>query len=489
MDPFTITVALVMALVALIIVRQKRELSPNAKVADGSIPILGHSLLVSKHQETLLEWLWAGTEAAGGKSWQFKIIGQAPFVCILSPENVQYMLQTNFDNYVKGAFFRDKFTELLGRGIFNADGAEWSYQRKTASHLFKRKELSGYMTETFLDHCHLVIEKLDQAVEEDKAIDLQDLFYRYTLESIGKIAFGTSLGCFEQETVEFAVNFDTAQRIIMERVFDALWPVRRWLTWVHPAERTLARCVNNLDVFAKRVIAERRQAGDLAEREDLLSRFLQVKDEQGNPLDDNRLRDVVMSFVIAGRDTTANCLSWVFYELHKHPACMAKLKKEVDEVLGGSDPTHDAVHTGMPYLHAVVKETLRLHPSVPKDGKVAVNDDVLPDGTQIRAGSVVVYMPWVMGRSESIWENATTFDPERWLQGKPEPSAFKYTAFNAGPRLCLGMNMAYLEAKFLIAMMVQRYDVQVQSGQDFAYQVTLTMPIKNGLFAKLSPWV
>eukprot|EP00730_Choanoeca_flexa_P019627 TRINITY_DN9596_c0_g1_i3.p1 TRINITY_DN9596_c0_g1~~TRINITY_DN9596_c0_g1_i3.p1 ORF type:complete len:490 (+),score=170.00 TRINITY_DN9596_c0_g1_i3:79-1548(+) len=485
MDPLTLTVFLLIAIVALVIVRQRYELSPNAKVAEGSIPILGHSLLVSKHQETLLEWLWAGTEAAGGKSWQFKIIGQSPFVCILDPENVKHVLYVNFDNYVKGTFFRDKFTELLGKGIFNADGAEWNYQRKTASHLFKRKELSGFMTQTFVDHCNDVLVKLEQAADADKVIDLQDLFYRYTLESIGKIAFGTNLGCFEHDKVEFAVNFDTAQRIIMERVFDPAWPIRRWLTWIHPSERTLTRCVNNLDAFARQVITERRQAGDLAEREDLLSRFMNVKDEQGKPLNDDRLRDVVMSFVIAGRDTTANCLAWVFYELHQHPDVKAKLQKEIDEVLGDREPEHDDIHTGMPYLHAVVKETLRLHPSVPKDGKVALKDDTLPDGTKIKAGNIVVYMPWVMGRSNSIWDNATTFDPERWLKGEPEPSAFKYTAFNAGPRLCLGMNMAYLEAKFLVAKIMQRYEVEVQSGQDFAYQVTLTMPIKNGLFAKL----
>eukprot|EP00730_Choanoeca_flexa_P019628 TRINITY_DN9596_c0_g1_i5.p1 TRINITY_DN9596_c0_g1~~TRINITY_DN9596_c0_g1_i5.p1 ORF type:complete len:129 (+),score=27.11 TRINITY_DN9596_c0_g1_i5:27-413(+) len=110
------------------------------------------------------------------------------------------------------------------------------------------------------------------------------------------------------------------------------------------------------------------------------------------------------------------------------------------------------------------------------------NVQYLSSGTLSTLVGADVFLPHAI---ISIWDNATTFDPERWLKGEPEPSAFKYTAFNAGPRLCLGMNMAYLEAKFLVAKIMQRYEVEVQSGQDFAYQVTLTMPIKNGLFAKL----
>ncbi|EDQ89905.1 uncharacterized protein MONBRDRAFT_7625 [Monosiga brevicollis MX1] len=459
---------------------------------------------------SLVSWVLM---TAHGSAWTVRaqIIGQAPYVCVLDPVVVKHVLQDNFDNYIKGRLFRDRFTELLGRGIFNADGPEWSYQRKTAAHLFKRRELSGFMTDfeapdphvlvcrpnttyltrlnvpwerilrVFSDHGRLVCQKLDEASRTGTVVDLQELFYRYTLESIGKIAFGVNLGCFENDRVEFAVNFDTAQRIIMERVLDPAWEIRRWFNFIHPDEIELRRCVKKLDGIAHGIIQDRRKIGDLSDREDLLSRFMAVKDEQGKPLDDERLRDVVMSFVIAGRDTTANCLSWVFYELHQHPEVFAKLKKEVDTVLDGAEPTHDLVHSGMPYLHAVVKETLRLHPSVPKDGKVAVKDDVLPDGTVIKAGTIVIYLPWVMGRMESLWEDATRFNPERWLNQTTEPSHFQYTAFNAGPRLCLGMHMAYIEAKLLVAMLVQRFDFEVKPNQEFTYTVTLTMPLKNGL--------
>eukprot|EP00043_Microstomoeca_roanoka_P025193 m.7910 g.7910 ORF g.7910 m.7910 type:complete len:494 (-) comp5332_c0_seq1:233-1714(-) len=485
-----VSAALAVVAVSLLLLlhfRQKRQRSPNVLSVPGELPIIGHSILLSRNQDRLLEWLLGGTLLAKGKPWYFKVIGQSPFVCISSPDSVKHVLQDNFDNYVKGDFFRDKFFELLGDGIFDVDGPEWSYQRKTASHLFSRKELKGFMTEVFVRHAHLVMDKVEGYANSGQPFDIQDLFYRYTLESIGQIAYGVHLGCFEKEVVEFAVNFDTAQRIIMERVVDPLWHVRKLLKALHPDERTLIQCVKNLDSFARSVIRERQESDDLRDREDLLSRFMALRDEQGNALDETRLRDVVMSFVIAGRDTTANCLTWVFYELFKNPDCCTKLQAAIDEVTQGDEPTYEAVHEKIPYVHHVVKETLRLHPSVPKDVKTAVNDDVLPDGTKIKAGTNVVYMPWVMGRLDELWEDALTFKPERWEN--TTATHFKYTAFNAGPRLCLGMNMAYLEAQFLIVMLLQKYNINVLPDQCFDYQVTLTMPMKHGLKVTATPRV
>lgn len=484
MDPVTVALGTVAASLAVLYFRQQRQKCPNVLPVPGEIPILGHSIMLAQNQDRLLEWLLGGTLLSNTKPWYFKILGESPFVCVSTPDCVKHVLQDNFDNYVKGTFFRGRFYELLGDGIFDVDGPEWSYQRKTASHLFARKELKGFMSEVFVRHSHLVLDKIEANASAGKSFDMQDLFYRYTLESIGQIAYGIHLGCFEQEEVSFAINFDTAQRIIMERVVDPLWNLRKLIKPLHPDERTLRRCVQNLDTFARGVIKERRETEDLRDREDLLSRFMAVRDQNGELLDDTRLRDIVMSFVIAGRDTTANCLTWAFYELHKNPRVLAKLREEIDAATNGADPTYDVVNSKVPYLHWVVKETLRLHPSVPKDVKTAVHDDVLPDGTVIKAGTNVVYMPWVMGRLDTLWEEPLEFRPERWE--KTTATQFEFTAFNAGPRLCLGMNMAYLEAQFLIAMIVTRFDLKVKD-QSFDYQVTLTMPMKDGLHVTATP--
>eukprot|EP00048_Salpingoeca_helianthica_P004136 m.74105 g.74105 ORF g.74105 m.74105 type:complete len:489 (-) comp13068_c0_seq3:127-1593(-) len=474
---------LVFAWIALLLVfidrRQRKTFSPNAARVEPQYPILGNSLLVAQFLPQMLDLMMEQVTKLK-RTYQFKVLGQPTYIGIFQPANLEHVLSKNFDNYIKGDFFREKFYDLLGDGIFDVDGEEWAFQRKTASHIFTRNELRGFMTDVFQDHAHLVVERLERAAAANALVEVQDLFYRYTLESIGKIAFGINLGCFERDKVDFAIAFDEAQQLVLERATSPLWAIRKHIKFLHPAERRLAACVKMLNGFAEKVIRERRLEPDLDRKEDLLSRFMAVRDPAGQPLSDPYLRDIIMSFVIAGRDTTANALSWLFDELTQRPEVMDKLVDEIDTVLQGNTPTYEDVETRMPYLTGCVKETLRLHPSVAKDAKLAVNDDVLPDGTIIPAGACVVYLPWAMGRLEELWPEPLAFRPERWI-GAEQVSHFKFPAFNAGPRLCLGMNMAYVEAKILTATILQKFAVARAPGQKTTYAITLTLPLLQGL--------
>ena len=172
-----------------------------------------------------------------------------------------------------------------------------------------------------------------------------------------------------------------------------------------------------------------------------------------------------MSFVIAGRDTTASALSWVFWELTQHADVADRVVEEIDRVLQGEKPTYDEVTNKMPYMQAVIKEAMRLHPPVPEDIKFAVKEDFLPDGTHIPAGIGIIYRIYAMNRLESLWPNALSFDPDRWLSGDPSPSAYKYPVFNAGPRLCLGMRLGLTEIAMLTAMVLQKYKIKASPGR------------------------
>lgn len=203
----------------------------------------------------------------------------------------------------------------------------------------------------------------------------------------------------------------------------------------------------------------------------------------------------VMNFMIAGRDTTANLLSWATYCIAQHPEVRDRVEAEVDAVLGaaspgasgssagpaGDGPSYEQATKEMPFLHATCQETLRLYPSVPKDGKYAVADDVLPNGVKIRKGDLVAYLPYAMGRSERLWPNALDFMPERFLGEGSRPSHYKFTAFQAGPRRCLGMDMAYLEAQTLLAIIHQRYRFKVVPGSEITPERNITLRMKNGL--------
>lgn len=157
--------------------------------------------------------------------------------------------------------------------------------------------------------------------------------------------------------------------------------------------------------------------------------------------------------------------------------------------LPSSLPSYDDIRA-MRFSRAVLLEALRLHPSVPKQVKFAVADDVLPDsGTRVPGGSAIMYSSYVMGRSETIWgPDAGQFRPSRWLSGEPGslPSAFEYPVFNAGPRICLGKGLAELEGVYVLVGLLKRYRLEVVAGQRVEYMTTVTLPMKEGLKVKVT---
>jgi fatty acid omega-hydroxylase len=182
--------------------------------------------------------------------------------------------------------------------------------------------------------------------------------------------------------------------------------------------------------------------------------------------------------------TTAQALSWLFYELLENPQELTRVREEVLDVVGEETMPDYAAVKRMPYLSAAFFEALRLHPSVPKDVKMAINDDVLPSsGHRIRGGTWLAYCPYVMGRLPQIWgEDCRQFKPQRFVED-PNPSAFKYTAFQAGPRICLGRNMAELEATIVAAVMLQRYSFRLMPNHPrVTYANSLTLQMATGLW-------
>lgn len=171
-------------------------------------------------------------------------------------------------------------------------------------------------------------------------------------------------------------------------------------------------------------------------------------------LSDLQLRDVVKNFLVGGRDTTAVTLAFCTYELAHHPEVQAKVRAEVENLPMDDPIAFYKAMGGLRYIDAVVKETIRLHTPVPVDSKVAICEDVLPGGHFVGKDYVMLYCPWVMARDTALWgQDAAEWRPERWLEQKTEPSLFVWSSFQAGPRTCLGKDLAILEAKAIIALL------------------------------------
>lgn len=181
---------------------------------------------------------------------------------------------------------------------------------------------------------------------------------------------------------------------------------------------------------------EGQEAPEGTGQKDLLQLFMDMKLDNGEVLSDDMLVDSVLNFVIAGRDTTAQALSWMFYLMHRSEADLnvwKRMVQETDELLAGGHPTYESTKQ-QKYAESCFYEALRLYPSVPKNIKTCIEDDVLPGGIRVYKGDRIGWCSWSMGRDTSIWgPDAKEYKPDRWLNSD-KPSPAKFNAFHLGPR-------------------------------------------------------
>eukprot|EP01006_Ploeotia_vitrea_P011096 TRINITY_DN2959_c0_g1_i1.p1 TRINITY_DN2959_c0_g1~~TRINITY_DN2959_c0_g1_i1.p1 ORF type:complete len:500 (+),score=38.64 TRINITY_DN2959_c0_g1_i1:68-1567(+) len=408
------------------------------------------------------------------------------------PKNIEHILKTNFSNYSITPIRGDVFHDFIGNGIFNSDGDLWKLQRKTASYEFSNNKFRHWFQGRFVAHAEHLLSSLEDASASKQPIEMQNAFANCTLDSVCEILFGIDLTTYpksEREKIALAFNNATGSTVLRFLYPANSWRLVRWLNiW---SEKTMSDSMKVLNGLCGSVIAERKKlsAAEMENRNDLLSRFVAVSNEAVDPYlkSEPFIRDMIMSLFLAGRDTTSNCLSWLFYVLSSRPDIADKVSEEIKaNIPEGESPTFDALK-GMYYTHAVVTETLRLYPSVPEDPKVAQADDVLPSGGhKVQKGDVVAFHPNIMGISKELWgEDAEDFKPERWLDEKGEfvrQSPYKFTAFQAGPRQCLGLDMAYLEVKTVLVMILQHgYRLKLVPGQKIVARIDLTLPMANGM--------
>lgn len=301
------------------------------------------------------------------------------------------------------------------------------------------------------------------AGKEDGVLDLQDVFKRFSFDSMCKFSFGLDPRCLELSLPmsDFAVAFDLASKLSAERamtVSPLVWKIKRMLNL--GSEKQLKEAIKMIDLLALEVIKQRRKMG-FSTHKDLLSRFMSSVN------DDTYLRDIVVSFLLAGRDTVASALTSFVWLLGKNPRVCSEIRAEADRILGQNQEltSFDQLRE-LHYLQAAVYESTRLYPPIQFDSKFCEEDDVLPDGTYVKKGTRVTYHPYAMGRMREIWgQNCLEFNPERWLKNGvflPE-NPYKYPVFQAGFRVCLGKEMALVEIKSVALSLVRQFQIQLMS--------------------------
>ncbi|KAG0496419.1 hypothetical protein HPP92_001110 [Vanilla planifolia] len=401
-----------------------------------------------------------------------------------NPSNVEHILRTRFDIYPKGPAFSAILGDLLGRGIFNADGDMWHFQRKLSLRVFS---VSALRTFCSLEINSVLRQRLLPLLRLHRAsplspFDLQSAFRRFTIDAVSAVALGLDPESHSTLLSAFSDAFEVAATLSAARAASPapfIWRVKRLLCL--GTERCLRKEILRVDAFAHRIIGCRRL---LPKGQDLLSRFMASVD------DDDYLRDIIVSFFLAGRDTVASALAGIFHLLLRYPAAVTAIRQEiVDRAVsadgdGGVVASWDQLRE-MSYVHAVVHEGMRLFPPIQFDSKFCAEDDVLPDGTFVRKGKRVTYHAYAMGRMEEEWgEDYGEFRPERWLRDgvfSPE-SPFKYPVFQGGQRQCVGKELAIMVMKAVVVAVIGEFDVELVDGKKTArFLPGLTATLQGGL--------
>ncbi|KAI5572885.1 hypothetical protein POPTR_010G050100v4 [Populus trichocarpa] len=471
-------------------------------------PVLGILPTMFLHINDMYNFVTRALSRAGGTFHHKGMwMGGAYGIATADPSNVAYMLKTNFKNFPKGKYFRDRFRDLLGDGIFNADDELWREQRQVVKAEMHSSRFIEHSLQTMQDLLHQKLLKLtEKLVKSGDSFDLQEVLLRFTFDNICTAAFGVDPGCLALDfpEVPFAKAFEKATELTLFRFLipPFIWKPMKFFGIGY--EKALKEAVGIVHDFAEKTVKgrrdEARKHGSLCHQSDLLSRLIEIENTgQGKKLQfpDKYFRDLCVNFILAGRDTTSVALAWFFWLVHSNPEVENRILREINDILSlrETQTKNEIIFTmeelnKMVYLHAALSESLRLYPSVPIEMKEVAEDDVLPDGSIVKKGARVFYCIFSMGRMDSIWgQNCLEFKPERWIRdGKfVSENQFNYAVFNAGPRLCLGKKFAYMQMKMVAASILLRYSVKVIEGHDASPKMTTTLYMKNGLLVTLMP--
>lgn len=390
---------------------------------------------------------------------EMKVLGSSFFV-VSHPDDIESVL-------VKHArvMLRDEFVvvleRVLGKGLLTSDGDLWKRQRRLMSQAFVPKRIHAYgdamvrVTDAALGSWH-----------DGQAMNLHNEISRVTMEVVADVLFGSGMAPDDVRVVSDSME------VVNEYMANSPEAILKLPTKV-PTPRNLAlvRAVKQIDELLYRIIAKRRAADA---RNDLLGTLLAAQDDDGAKMSDEQLRDEAVTLFLAGHETTALTLAHTFYLLSKNPDVERKLYAEIASVLGGRLPTADDARA-LPYAERVLKESMRLYPPAWTTGR-EVAEDVTIGGYTIPKGAQILMTQWVVHRDPRWFPNPEGFDPDRWTPERAkEIPRFAYFPFGGGPRICIGNHFAMMEATLILALIVQRFRIELLPGQRLDLKPSVTL--------------
>ena len=412
-----------------------------------------------------------------GDAVRFHAVGPFYGYQFSHPDHHKHILQDNNQNYTKIPHPTMLLIQpVVGNGLLTSDGDFWRRQRRLAQPAFHRRRIAE-LGETMTSATDRMLAKWEVAIRDNPVLDVDQWMMELTLEIVGRTLFSIDV-TQEADKVEEAFTAVNEQVGYLTRQ-----PFSDRLIRVPflPMTRKLRRNTAVLDEVVQRIINDRRAMPDADMPDDLLTMFMQAIDEEtGEQMDDKQLRDEVMTILLAGHETTAVSLTWIFYLLSQHPHIREALFAEVDGVLNGRLPTMSDI-PNLPYTNMVIEEAMRLYPPVYAIGRFGHKPDVV-GGFDTTKNAIIVLCPFITHRHPEFWNESEKFDPERFTpERKKERPRYAYLPFGGGPRQCIGNNFAMTEAILLLTTICQRFSMELVDGYQVELNPLITLRPKHGL--------
>lgn len=391
---------------------------------------------------------------------------------INDPAGIKQVLIDKVASYPKMDMENRFFRALFGDGLLSREGEAWRSHRRIMAPSFDPRSVAGYanaMAEASAEFGDGWA-KLGDGAE----VDVSEQMTRLTLEIICRTMFSsdyaemTTLTGSAFERSADAFNFNLLD------ILPVIGPMR-----MRQRERKMAAIFAPMDGAISRLIEGRRADPRTT---DLLGRLVAAMDEEtGAKLSPQEVRDEVLTIFVAGHETTASAMTFVWFLLSHYPEWEAKLHAELDAALGGRTPT-EADLPKLPLTRRIIEESMRLYPPAPGiSSRVAKEADEIC-GVRIPKGGLVAISSWVLHRHRAFWDDPERFDPDRFLPersvGRPR---FAYLPFGGGPRVCIGQGMAMTEATLILATLAQRFRLRLRPGYHVAIQQRITIRPRGGL--------
>lgn len=398
---------------------------------------------------------------------QLNVMGDR-LVVLCDPAMIETVLVEKAAIMQKDSVLRD-LKVLLGEGLLTSEGEFWKKQRRAIAPAFQRRHVNAYAdTMVRLTREHL------QEWQHGEHGDVHERMMRLTLKIVVQTLFDSDVTESEHivgEAVEQAM-------LHMDRelhTFRSLVPSKVQT----PGRRQFRETVRTLDKVVLNMIRARRERGDY-DNGDLLGRMIAATDDVGNTMDDQQLRDEVLTLFLAGHETTALTLTWTWMLLSRHPEVAHRLRQELRDVVGDRDMVADDMMR-LPYTNAVLKESMRLYPPAWIMGRENLEELTL-GGYRVPVKSQLLCPTWVLHRDPRWFDRPLRFEPQRWLDGLAERlPRFAYFPFGGGPRICIGNHFAMMEAVLLLGTMVRDWSFQVDPGYRPVLVPSITLRPRHGM--------